>query len=880
MLRVVRQRTAITLIFLVSLEMSLCWSQSEKGGDTKSFPGKSSPGSPPEAMEDASAEPVDAAPAILPGRPPSASSDAVSLGKNLWSDQNRIWSSPLRLRTQDAGWLAPLGLVTAGLIASDHAVMQNLPESSQRITLSRDFSNAGAAATVGTAAGFYLWGAMAKSDSSRETGTLSGEALVNATVVAEALKLVTERPRPDQDNGHGQFWHGGASFPSEHAMAAWSVASVIVHQYPGPLTRLLAYGAASAIDISRITGREHFPSDVFIGTALGWYLGRQTFRWHHEPDLGGPGPSSGETRESQVSADRSSQTPVSQAPVSQRPISQSPVGQSTNPPELMGSPYVPLDSWVYPAFERLAALGYGQTAFLDLRPWTRMECARLLRETMEQLQVDALEDGQLQDGQLQEDDRLRSSDGRGANGAGLYAALAEEFADETARLDGARNQGVSLDSVYARTTEISGTPLRDGFHFGQTIVNDFGRPYWTGFNAVSGLSAHAVAGPFAFQVREEYQHAPAVPSESPATIDITAAADGVPALANRIAQNDRSRVLEATVAIKLGLVQLSFGEQSLWLGPSEAGPLLFTDNAEPMPMLKIDATTPYRIPLLSRLLGPVRFEFFMGRLAGQTWEFSPTLFGPGLRSQPFVHGTKLSFKPTPNLEIGAGFTAQFGGPGNPVTWSNFARTFYSHRTSTGDGPAKRLSEISVSYRIPPIRDWLLVYTDSMVIDEYSPLVSNRPALNPGIYLPHLPNMPKVELRLEGVTTDLNVPAHFGPGAFYWDSRYRSGYTNDGNLLGNWVGRRGRGEQAWITYSFSPRSTLQFGYRHNDVDKGFAQGGHLRDLSLGTNLRLRHDLEISIVAQQEDWTFPALSAAAKSDVTASLQLTWWPRTWKK
>ena len=49
----------------------------------------------------------------------------------------------------------------------------------------------------------------------------------------------------------------------------------------------------------------------------------------------------------------------------------------------MASTYVPLDSWVYPAFDRLAALGYVQTDFVGLRPWTRMECARLLRKPSE-----------------------------------------------------------------------------------------------------------------------------------------------------------------------------------------------------------------------------------------------------------------------------------------------------------------------------------------------------------------------------------------------------------------------------------------------------------------------------------------------------------------
>jgi hypothetical protein len=168
----------------------------------------------------------------------------------------------------------------------------------------------------------------------------------------------------------------------------------------------------------------------------------------------------------------------------------------------------------------------------------------------------------------------------------------------------------------------------------------------------------------------------------------------------------------------------------------------------------------------------------------------------------------------------------------------------------------------------------------MVIDEYSPLVSNRPAINPGIYLPRLPKIPRMQLRLEGMTTDLNVPAHFASGAFYADGRYLSGYTNDGNLLGNWVGRRGRGEQGWATWSFSPRNTIQVGYRHNDVDKAFVEGGNLQDVSVRGDFLLHRDLGVSALMQYEAWTFPALSAVAKSDIMISLQLTWWPMGWKR
>jgi hypothetical protein len=164
----------------------------------------------------------------------------------------------------------------------------------------------------------------------------------------------------------------------------------------------------------------------------------------------------------------------------------------------------------------------------------------------------------------------------------------------------------------------------------------------------------------------------------------------------------------------------------------------------------------------------------------------------------------------------------------------------------------------------------------MVIDEYSPIGSMRPAINPGLYFPRLPKIHNLELRVEGFTTDLNVPAHFGPGAFYWDGRYRSGYTNQGNLIGSWIGRRGSGEQAWLTYWFATRSTLQFGFRHAAVDRAFLGGGNLRDFSVQSSIMMGHHWGISGIAQQENWHFPVLSPTPKSNFLGSLQLTFWPK----
>jgi membrane-associated phospholipid phosphatase len=776
----------------------------------------------PQSTSKADSNPYD----LQPGEDPENRLLSPFL-KHLAVDQKEFWTAPVRLRVKDLRWIAPLAGVTAAFIASDSWWSKQVNTS--HVQTSLHISDYGLYSLIGLGGASFLLGHVRGSSHLEEAGLLSGEAAIDSTAVAYLLKEATQRQRPMDGNEHGNFFEGGTSFPSEHAAIAWSIASVWAHEYPGWLSQTAAYGLASAITVTRVTARQHFPTDVIVGSALGWYFGHQVYRAHHDPEVGGGGWGN--------SIDSDSH-------------------EHTRNPENMASPYVPIDSWVYPLFDRLIGLGYIRTAHRNIRPWTRMECARLLDEAQERVT----------------DDSVSESEGRQ-----VTAALVAEFHDEIARIDGAPNIGATLESLYTRTTGISGSPLRDGFHFGQTIINDYGRPYGEGFNNVSGVTARVVAGPFALFVQGEYQHAPGVPSEPASALQAAAVADDVPSIApNPIPQLDRLRLLNATVAFQVSNLQFSFGQQSLWLGPTQAGPFLFSNNAEPLPMFRIDSVSPYWIPLLSRLLGPARSQFFLGRLSGQEWSIA---IGPGLPSQPWLQGSKVSFSPTANFEFGMGFTAQFGGTGNPFTWHNFLRTFYSHKAQTTNNPGKRLSEFDFSYRIPGIRKWLTFYMDSMVIDEYSPLGSSRAQINPGLYFPQLPKLHKMELRLEGVTTDQNIPPFFGPGAVYWDGRYRSGYTNNDVLIGDWIGRRGRGEQAWATYSFSPRNRVQLSYRNNNVDKAFIQGGHLQDISLSTDFMIRHNLGLSGYVQYETWNFPVLSATGKTDITSSVQLTFWPN-WKK
>jgi membrane-associated phospholipid phosphatase len=208
------------------------------------------------------------------------------------SDQKAIWVSPFRLKGGDAKWIAPLGVSTAILLGTDRNTAAELAEGgghSTRLRWSRDISQMGTAYTAGgVAAAFYLYGRSAHNARARETGLLSAEALIDTGLVTEALKLASNRPRPLADNGRGDFFDGGNSFPSGHSTTAWTLATVVAMEYHDrPLVKWSAYGLATAVSISRYTGRNHFLSDVLVGSALGYGIGLFVYKTHHDRSLDG-----------------------------------------------------------------------------------------------------------------------------------------------------------------------------------------------------------------------------------------------------------------------------------------------------------------------------------------------------------------------------------------------------------------------------------------------------------------------------------------------------------------------------------------------------------------------------------------------------------------
>jgi hypothetical protein len=207
--------------------------------------------------------------------------------KNVAADQLGIWTSPFRIDRYDAIWLLPFSAAVGTSVYYDNQAMQELGYSKSRIDFGRQVSKYSSPYVVLAGAGAtYLVGAAAHNEHVRETGLLGAEAVIDAALLTEGLKFATQRDRPYQGNSHGDFWpHGTESFntngsmPSGHAAATWALARVVSMEFPDrPLLKLAAYGAATTVSVARVMSRQHFPSDVLVGSTFGFLTGGYVMR--------------------------------------------------------------------------------------------------------------------------------------------------------------------------------------------------------------------------------------------------------------------------------------------------------------------------------------------------------------------------------------------------------------------------------------------------------------------------------------------------------------------------------------------------------------------------------------------------------------------------
>jgi membrane-associated phospholipid phosphatase len=203
---------------------------------------------------------------------------------NLLHDQKTIWTFPAKI--VHGKHLVPVFIVTgvtAALIVADSHEVPTIRRGLQLEDFNTAFSSRTTSlGTVLVPASFYALGLLRKNGYEQKTALLAGEALVDSEILVAVMKVASQRLRPNALTPQGDFddtfFHGAfssSSFPSGHTIAAFSVATIFARRYhTHRWVPWLAYGAAGLVGFSRITLQAHFPSDVFLGAALGYSVSR------------------------------------------------------------------------------------------------------------------------------------------------------------------------------------------------------------------------------------------------------------------------------------------------------------------------------------------------------------------------------------------------------------------------------------------------------------------------------------------------------------------------------------------------------------------------------------------------------------------------------
>ena len=202
-------------------------------------------------------------------------------------DQKEIWTSPFHMHKSDAKWWLGFGALGAALIATDHQTSHLLENSKGQVQWGNRLSTIGASYTlIPLVAGFYTFGVFEENAKARETAVLGGEALLDSLIVVSVLKPIAGRNRPNAADDPGNFFDGGVSFPSGHAIETWSLASVISYEYGHTkVAPFIACGLAGLVTASRFTARQHFASDLVVGGGMGWFIGRYVWKTHQDHSI-------------------------------------------------------------------------------------------------------------------------------------------------------------------------------------------------------------------------------------------------------------------------------------------------------------------------------------------------------------------------------------------------------------------------------------------------------------------------------------------------------------------------------------------------------------------------------------------------------------------
>lgn len=401
---------------------------------------------------------------------------------------------------------------------------------------------------------------------------------------------------------------------------------------------------------------------------------------------------------------------------------------------------IPLDSWIYPALEKLEGMGLVDSVLLGSRPFTRLEAARqvaealsrvkheqppqVVRNLLRRLQVDLRQDLDELNNPAERSSYFQPL--RSLDVAYLYK----------------NGQDSDLVSTQARQFALNynNAGIEYSEHHNSRVT----------FETEARLGRHLLlyARPLAEWQENQYGES----SDSSLSL------------------------LEGRLALGLGPLEFSAGRQSLWWGQSRHGALVLTNNAQPLDMLRLTNPTPVLLPWILRFLGPFRFDLFVSRLEEDR-----------VVPEPYFGGLRVDFKPMPWLELGASRAVMFGGGDRHIAFDDFLTIVGGENLSGEEDTSNSVASVDARVKIPKL--WgAEIYAEIGGEDEADFLGSvpffSQMAYIGGVYLPRIEPSGRVELRLEYLDT---THQRKGQPVWYRHGLYRSGYIYEGRILGHHAG---------------------------------------------------------------------------------------------
>jgi membrane-associated phospholipid phosphatase len=209
---------------------------------------------------------------------------------NYLNDGAKVVTSPLRWDKTD--WLKAgvISGVTVGLYTlADEEIQKNVQNN--KTDFLDEFANGprllgDGLFVLGSQAGVYLYGNVTDNEKLMRASLLSLESYIISGGIVMIMKASGQRHRPYEDDGHN-VWDGPSlfpdhrSFPSGHSSSAFSVATVFATVYSDVrFVPTISYSLATLAALSRVYDDKHWSSDIFFGSAVGYFTAKAIVKYN------------------------------------------------------------------------------------------------------------------------------------------------------------------------------------------------------------------------------------------------------------------------------------------------------------------------------------------------------------------------------------------------------------------------------------------------------------------------------------------------------------------------------------------------------------------------------------------------------------------------